>query len=230
MLIAEELILLALDDAGRMPPKVRTTRAAAVVVGGALLAELALDGAVAPSKRFLRQTMLRGVPGRRPSSQPLRDAYDRVAEAHGTPELLALSVGAGRFEQLATGMVSRRLLARQEHPAFFAVPVTWPIEDRERKDTLQQRVMGELLRHAAPEPRIGVLIAFLSVLNVVDQIPAPTNSSPTTLRRRARAIARGSWATAAVRAALRSVEGGGGNPPRGESPTQGFNGEGDAGW
>ncbi|MER6974004.1 GPP34 family phosphoprotein [Nocardioides sp. NPDC000445] len=231
MLIAEELILLALDDAGRMPPKVRTSRAAAVVVGGALLAELALDGAVASDKHLMRQTMLRAVPDRRPSSsQPLRDAFDRVAEESGAPLPLALSIGAGRFEQLAAGLVSQGHLARKEHASFLAVPVTWPVADRERKDTLQLRVMSELVRDSAPEPRTGVLIAFLSVLNVVDQLPTPANGSPTALRRRAKAIARGSWASAAVRTALRSVDSGRGNPPRGESPTQGFNGEGDAGW
>ncbi|GGU12214.1 hypothetical protein GCM10007979_07740 [Nocardioides albus] len=39
-----------------------------------------------------------------------------------------------------------------------------------------------------------------------------------------------SWATVAVRTALRPVGSGAGDPPRGESPTQGFNGEGNAGW
>lgn len=230
MLIAEELILLALDDAGNMPQNVRTSRSSAVVIGTALLAELALDGAVVSRKRIRQQPMLHAVPDRRPSSQPLREAYERVAEAPGTPLSLALPIGAGRFEQLAARLVSRGHLARQERAAFFAVPVTWPVADRERKDALQRRVMGELLSESVPEPRTGVLIAFMSVLNVVDQIPAPADTSPTALRRRAKAIAKDSWATPAVRAALRSVAGGAGNPPHGESPTQGFGGEGNAGW
>lgn len=207
MLLAEDLLLLLLDDVrGSTPAAVAVDE----VLGGALLTELALAGAVevregggwGRADRVLLTPAASDPAG--PAADPvLGPALTRIGERPRTAQDLVGLLGRGLRPALIERLAGRGLVRRQEDRVLGLFPRTrWPAADVRYEASVRQRLADVLVRGVAPDPRT---VALIALLQAVDQVPAAvdhTGLSRGEVKRRARQLAQGAWAAEAVRRAV----------------------------
>lgn len=212
VLIAEELLLLALDDtSGR---RLVGTDRLDPALGGALLAELALRERVGVSADD------RGRAGRgRLTVTDLRPTDDTELDR----ALQAMAQHEGRkVKDLLSGMSSRRItkglrgrllarlaaagaLDRQDDKVLGLIPMTtWPARDRGPEDEVRRRLHGALVAGTTPTERTVVLVALLQVSGLVAKVLPDQDRR--LVRRRAKELSEGDWVAKAVKQALDEVE------------------------
>ena len=204
-LIAEDLLLLLLDDESGT---VTGTGSAAVALGGAVLVELALAGAVereAAGHRW-RPPVVRAVDGRAPADPVLREAYDRVAARPASARRLVQQLGRGLPDVLGDRLVERGVLSRREGRLLGVVPRTRrPAVDPSHEREVRAALTAVLVHDVAPDDRTGALVALLSALGraaaVVDRGDVPARQ----VRARAKVLSQGDWAADAVREVVDAV-------------------------
>ncbi|MEE3127658.1 MAG: GPP34 family phosphoprotein, partial [Actinomycetota bacterium] len=128
LLLAEDLMLLLLDD---QTGAVRQTHLRPLL-GGAVLADLALAGAVeVEEKRGVWHTAkVHPVDGARPSDALLAAAYDEVAAKPRSAQDLVNRIGKPLKDDVTERLVERGLVRREEHRVLGIFPTTrWPAED-----------------------------------------------------------------------------------------------------
>jgi hypothetical protein len=213
VLIAEDLLLLLLDDdrgdlavrdaGGPASPPVLASE---IVLGGAVLLELDLAGAV----------QLRGVPGGHevvvtprafepggPTADPvLHAAVRRVDEAPRDPADLVGRLGVGLPAALARRLADAGLL--RAVPGATPGTVRWPAADVARESGARRALWSVLVEGVAPDPRTRALVALLSAVGIAADVLPPGPVPTAELARRAALHADGSWPAAALQhAALR---------------------------
>jgi hypothetical protein len=199
-LIAEDLLLLLLDDAkGTM-----TTSSPQTALGGAVLIELALTGAVEVEEKKGRWRSAKvQVTGPPPTDELLRAAYDVVAAKERSAQDLVDRLGKGTKERLAERLVARGLLERREDKVLGLFPRTrWPAADSTHEEAVRRGLTGVLVQGLTPDERTGALVALLGAIDkahkVVDHEGLPSKE----VRKRAKEIGEGAWAAKAVRDAI----------------------------
>lgn len=210
MLLAEDLLLLLLDDVRGSTPAVPVDEA----LGGAVLAELALAGAVvvAPGGGWGRSARVvpagPGTPAPAPTDPVLREGLARVAERPRAARELVGLLGRGLRPVLSERLAGRGLVRRQDDRVLGLFPRTrWPAADVRYEASVRARLADVLVRGLAPDPRTVALVALLSA---VDQVPAAVDHEGLgrgELRRRAKHLAQGEWAAKAVREAVDAAAG-----------------------
>jgi hypothetical protein len=200
-LIAEDLLLLLLDD----DKGTATSSYLDVALGGALLVELALAEAVHVRERtsVWSGAKVAATPGATVADPVLAGALDRVAERERSATDLVQRLGRGVKDALATRLVERGLLVRQDDRILGLFPRTrWLAADSTHEQEVRRALTAVLVQGLEPGPRTGALVALLSA---VDKAPASVDHHgvPTReVRRRAKQVAEGAWAAAAVRDAI----------------------------
>ena len=206
MLLAEDLLLLVTDDAsGRL--SVPADRVAAGL-GGANLVELTLR-----NKIDLTGEQDPGRPGRilvRDPSPPgdaiLDTALETVTVYQGkrpSAVIRPLSTNLRRtlYERLAGNGV-----VRAERRKIFGVFPShrWPAQDTSHEAEVRRLMTQTLVQQVAPDTRTAALIALVHAVGCLDKIVDPRQHglSKRELRARAKKIAEGNWASAAVRKAI----------------------------
>src|SRR5215472_10829008 len=209
MLLAEDLLLLVTDDAsGRLSAPAAQVDAG---LGGANLVELTLR-----NKVDLTDEQDPGKPGRivvrdpSPAGDAILDAALEIliARQGKKPSTLIkpLSKNLRRmlYERLAdSGMV------RAERGRILGVfPVRrWPAQDASDEAEVRRLMTQALVQHEAPDTRTAALIALVHAVGCVDKIVDARQHglSKRQLRARAKKIAEGNWASAAVRKAIEDM-------------------------
>lgn len=202
MLLAEELLLLALDDeTGR-------NRLNSIDLGlaGAVLIELALLERVRVAERgeSVKAGRLVMVPGPAPANPVLARGLDLVADRAGRkPEQVLQPLGKGLREWLADALVDAGVLRREKHRVLGLFPTTrLPAQDTAHETAVREQVWAAL-NGARPDPRTAAMIALLSALNAVTTVfDAPDKRA---VRKRAKEIAEGQWAANAIRKAIEAI-------------------------
>lgn len=201
-LICEDLLLLMLDDdsgtlSGTAYPR--------TVLGGAVLVELALTGAVDVEEKTSawRSAKVRAIPGAAPEDAVLRAAYDVVAERPRTAQDLVDRLGKGLPERLADRLTERGILERHDDKVLGLFPrKRWPAVDSRREEEVRRSLTTVLVQGVEPDERTAALVALLSAIDkphkVVDHDGLPSRE----VRKRAKAIADGDWAAKAVKDAI----------------------------
>lgn len=202
MLLAEELLLLALDDErGKVGLAGIDTGLA-----GAMLIELALLERVRVAERGERVKAGRLVlrPGPPPPHPMLAAALTRLSEREGRkPEQVLSALSPGLRDGLADGLVGQGVLRRERHRVLGLFPTErLPAHNAAPETEVRQRVWAALTG-AAPDPRTAALIALLSALDATTKVFLTTDRRA--IRRRAKEIAEGQWAAVAVRRAIASI-------------------------
>jgi hypothetical protein len=124
-LIAEDLLLLLLDDESGKPQ----TQQLDIALGGALLVELAVEGMVevADARSVWRSAKVWPVEGARPDDPVLTAAWASVGEKERTAQGLVERLGKGLSEQLCERLAERSILARRHDKVLGLFPRTrWP--------------------------------------------------------------------------------------------------------
>jgi len=206
MLLAEDLLLLVTDDAsGRLSAPAEQVDAG---LGGANLVELTLR-----NKVDLSGDQDPGRPGRIIVRDP-SPAGDAVLDA----ALEILVARQGRRPSAVIGPLSKNLrrtlyqrladrgVVRAERGRIFGVfPVRrWPAQDASDEAEVRRLMTQALVQQVAPDTRTAALIALVHAVGCEDKIVDPRQHglSKRELRARAKKIAEGNWASAAVRKAI----------------------------
>ena len=204
-LIAEDLLLLLLDEESG---KVAASDSAEVALGGAVLAELAILGAVTVDERTsrFRSPKVR-VTGPVPEDRVLADAMDLVGEKQRTAQDL---VGQARQ---GPGQDPRRPDGRPGHPRASRVPAArhapaHPLARRRQQPTRRrcaESVARVVVQGTTPDARTGALVAVLSAIDRTHKVVDHEGMSRREVKKRAKEVAEGAWAATAVRDAIQAT-------------------------
>ena len=209
MLLAEDLLLLVTDDAsGRLSAPAEQVDAG---LGGANLVELTLR-----NKVDLSGEQDPGKPGRIIVRDP-SPAGDAVLD----PALEILVARQGRRPSAVIGPLSKNLrrtlyqrladrgVVRAEKSRILGVfPVRrWPAQDASDEAEVRRLMTQALVQDEAPDTRTAALIALAHAVRCVDKIVDRRQHglSRRELRARAAEIAKGNWASEAVRKAIEEM-------------------------
>jgi hypothetical protein len=198
-LIAEDLLLLLLDDESG---KVRGWDGVETALGGAVLAELAILGAVTIGERPSRwRPPLVSASGPAPEDRVLADAWAAVAEKPRAPQDLVERLGKGLVATLGDRLAERGVLERHESRLWGLLPRTrWPEADSSHEREVRRRLDDVLVQYAEPDDRTGALVALLVAIDRVHKIVP--GMSAREVRKRAKEVAAGDWAARGVRDAV----------------------------
>ena len=207
MLVAEDLLLLLLDDE---KGTLAASSNARPLFGGALLVELALDGLVAVEERpsRWRSAKVRAVEGKPAPADPvLAAALAVAAERPRSAQDLVNRIGKGVREQLQDRLVDRGVLQRREGRVLGLFPhTTWPALDVRHERALRQRLQDVLVTGLDPDPRTGALVALLAAVDQAHRQVDRRGISAGQVRKRAKQVAEGAWAATAVRDAVQAAQ------------------------
>ncbi|MCM6778815.1 GPP34 family phosphoprotein [Nocardia sp. CDC159] len=209
--VAEEFLLLALDDSGKQ-------RVADAVLGaalaGAALVELTLDGALRVTER--------GDPAHKPgrlaaTERPPSDARlaDLVGVAQGRKPKDAIGKVAGfggwhrrakdLREALLGDLVDRGYLRVARGRALGLFPTTvWQPVDPAPAVEIVARVRAAV-EGRSPDDRTAALISILYAVGLLPKVVSDIDKR--TVRRRGKEISAGEWGGPAVRKAVQEVQG-----------------------
>ena len=215
MLIAEEFLLLSLDNESGKPMLGKDRLGPAL--GGALVAELALMERIGVTPRDAgwskrgRITITNLTPT---DDAELDEALRRLADSEGKKVKAVLSDLASRKVRLSFQLRERLLerlakagvLTRREGTVLGFIPrTTWPAGDHAPVDEIRQRLQSALVSGLTPTERTVVLIALLQVTGLLPKVV--TTEDKRALRARAKQLSAGDWAAQAVKAAIDEVTG-----------------------
>ncbi len=201
-LIAEDLLLLLLDDESG---KLTQTSYLDIAIGGALLTELAIKGAVEVGERGSRwsRAKVRAVEEADLADPVLRDARGVVGEKERTAEALVNKLGKGRRGALLARLQERGLVTEREDRVLGVLPrKRWPAADGAREAEVRARLGDVLVRGLTPTPREAALVSLLRALGIAHKVVDREGVSAREVKRRAQEVAEGDWAAKAVRDAV----------------------------
>jgi Golgi phosphoprotein 3 (GPP34) len=213
MLIAEEFLLLSLDnDSGK--PLLGKDRLGPAL-GGALVAELALMERIGVTPHDAgwnkrgRITITNLTPT---DDRELDEAMGKLAESEGKKLKDVLSDFASKKVRLSY-QLRERLLERlakagvvkeQEGSVLGFIPrTTWPAGNRAAEDDVRERLQSALVSGVTPTERTLVLIALLQVTGLLPKVV--TTEDKRALKARAKQLTDGDWAAKAVKDAIDEV-------------------------
>lgn len=205
-LIAEDLLLLLLDDESGDPLTDGTKLPR--VLAGAVLLELALDGYVTPAdegedvKKGRLVVRLDGTPDDPILARTLdviRDAR-RPMKPEAVIEKLDTELRTAVFERV----IDRGWVRESRRKVLGIFPAkTWPSVDESHEREVRHELGGVLIEGLDPAPRAAALISLLSAVDAAAK--AFPEADRKAIRKRAKDIAEGEWAGAAVRKAVDAI-------------------------
>src|SRR5215469_16625910 len=206
MLLAEDLLLLVTDDAsGRLSAPADRVAAG---LGGANLVELTLR-----NKVDLTGAQDPGKPGRiivRDPSPPgdaiLDTALETVTAYQGKrPSTVIRPLSKNLRRTLYERLAGNGVVRAERRKIFGVFPShRWPAQDASHEAEVRRLMTQALVQQVAPDTRTAALIALVYAVGCVDKIVDPRQHglSKRELKVRAKKIAEGNWASAAVRKAI----------------------------
>ena len=209
MLLAEDLLLLVTDDAsGRLSAPAEQVDAG---LGGANLVELTLR-----NKVDLSGEQDPGRPGRiivrdpSPAGDAVLDAALEilVARQGKRPSTVIRPLSKNLRRTLYQRLADRGVVRAKRGRIFGVFPVRrWPAQDASDEAEVRRLMTQALVQQQAPDTRTAALIALAHAVGCVDKIVDRREHglSRRQLRARAKKIAEGNWASAAVRKAIEEM-------------------------
>lgn len=200
-LIAEDLLLLLLDD----EKGTATSSYLDVALGGAVLLELALAGAVTVRERtsIWSSAKVVATPGAVLDDPLLDSALPLVAERERSASDLVHRLGKGVKDVLADRLVARGVLTRQDDRVLGLFPRTrWLAADTAHETEVRRRLTAVLVQGIEPDARTGALVALLQAVDKAPASVAHDGVPKRDVRRRAKEVAEGAWAADAVKDAI----------------------------
>ena len=213
MLIAEEFLLLSLDNESGKPMLGKDRLGPAL--GGALVAELALMEriGVTPHDAGWSKRGRITITNLTPTDDPeLDEAMRKLAESEGKKLKDVLSdfaskkvrLGYQLRERLLERLAKDGVVKQQEGTVLGFIPrTTWPAGDLAAEDDVRERLQSALVSGVTPTERTLVLIALLQVTGLLPKVV--TTEDKRALKARAKQLTEGDWAAKAVKDAIDEV-------------------------
>ncbi|AMY54026.1 GOLPH3/VPS74 family protein [Rhodococcoides fascians] len=204
-LIAEDLLLLLLDDESGKPSADSTKLPR--VLAGALVVELALGGSLritGPGEQTKKDHVV--VAGDPPADPLLRRVFDLVATASRPmkPQKVIEKSQKNLAKELAARLVAQGFVTEKQDKVWGLLPTTtWPARDTSREKVLRDALRSALVDGTTPTPHSAALISLISAVDLTHKVIVDADKK--VLKTRAKQIAEGEWAGAAVRKAVSDV-------------------------
>lgn len=204
-LLAEDLLLLLLDDDSGKP--VVDGFALPRVLAGAVLLDLTLDGVVEPSDGT--GEVKKGRLVLRDRTAPLDPILAHaVAQLRGSkpmkPEKAIEKLGTNLRDAVLGRIVDRGWVHESTGRMLGIFPTkTWPSVDGTHERVVREKVRAALLDDVTPDARTAALISLLSAVDAAPKVVPDAKKKA--VRKRAKEIAQGDWASVAVRRAVESM-------------------------
>ncbi|MBR8744612.1 GPP34 family phosphoprotein [Nocardiopsis sp. MG754419] len=205
LLVAEELMLLLLDDDGASIAGAGTLH---YTLTGALLVELAFLGRVeldedtgGPISR-MNGAIVRPV-GDAPLDDPvLQAAFDTVVAREQRVQPLLIALNDDLLNTLL-GRLQERGLIRKERRRVLGIfrTTTWPAEDERHEEELRRRIRAAIEDGEEPEPHTAAVIGLVYASGAMPALRPPLPWNSTTVSR-AKQIMEGDWGSSAVNSAV----------------------------
>lgn len=196
MLLAEDLVLLALDPDGTLVRGSTYQPAVAVGVTGALITELAQDGHVDLADGRIRLT------GSQPTHPLLAQALDNLAPHEGKKLKSRLgSVRHAGWNEVVDGMIAAGVIGREKD---LLRPTRHPIVDPAAHEALLRRVRAAATDDTPLDSRTAGLLALAGPSQLLEVV-APDRSDRRKAKRRIAEAAEQVPAAAAVKYVIDAV-------------------------
>lgn len=204
MLLAEDVLLLATDDeTGK-----RLARYTDLLLGGALLSDLALTGNVRLTEpgESVRKNRVVSVPDAAWPVDPLLG--DALTVVNGKPAWYPTTVvdrlGRKVVDTVYERLARAELVSRTPHRVLGLVPTTrWVSVDGRHEAELRARLDEVFLFGAEPDPRTAALIALVTGAGLlVPVVDRGRNLDRRALRRRGKVLLRQYWPAEAMERAF----------------------------
>lgn len=204
-LIAEDVFLLLVDDT-EGKPSVDSTKFPRVLAG-ALILELAMNGAVRITEK--NEPVKDGrlvVAGPPPADPLLARAHAAIAsEKHPMkPQKAIEKLQKKLTEEVGSRLASQGFVTEKRDKVWGLFPTTtWPARDVRRQDWARKWIASAVVDGTTPTPEISALISLVAAVDAVPKVLPGVDKKMA--KRRAKEIADGEWASAAVRKAVQDV-------------------------
>ena len=204
-LLAEDLLLLLLDDEKGTTPGLWVD--VRVPLGAAVLAELAIGGAVEVEPRTSAwRTPKVLATGAEVDDEVLAAALEVVRQKPRTAVDLAGRVGDGLKTRLAERLARQGLLERHDDRVLGLFPRTrWPAGASTHEAQVRERLRSVIEQGAAPDERTAALAGILHALDRLAPALGLKGAAAREAKRRAKALTEGDWAAKAVRDAVQAA-------------------------
>ncbi|MGA9871646.1 MAG: GPP34 family phosphoprotein [Rhodococcus sp. (in: high G+C Gram-positive bacteria)] len=204
-LIAEDVFVLLVDD-NTGKPMVDSTKFPRVLAG-ALVLELAMNGSVRITGRGEPVKDGRLVVSGPPPTDPL------LARAHAViggeknpmkPQKAIEKLQKKLTEEVGSRLAHRGLVTERRDKILGLFPTTtWPARDTTRQDWARQWIGSAIVDGTTPPPEISALISLVAAIDAIPKVLPGVDKKAAA--KRAKEIAEGDWASAAVRKAVQDV-------------------------
>ncbi len=203
MLIAEELLLLATDDATGKSSV--STMQLDPALAGAVLMELVVAGRVGldGEGRKAQVVVINEAPMGDPTLDPALQSL--VEKAPIRPVSAIGKLGKGLRDRLYNGLQDRGIVRRESGKVLGIFPTTrWPADDSRHEDELRRNISDVLVIGQEPTARVAAIIA---VLTAADMLRTVVDKPDLALaKERGKQIGDGNWATDSVRKAIQEMQ------------------------
>ncbi|GGG22199.1 hypothetical protein GCM10007304_40030 [Rhodococcoides trifolii] len=215
-LIAEDVLLLLLDD-GSGKPIVDSTKLPRVLAG-ALVLELAMSGVLRLSEdgehvagrpeagRIIKKGRLLVTDAPPPTDPLLRRVAEAVATSSRpmTPKRAIEKLQKGLRDDVASRLVEQGFVGERRGKILGVFPTTaWPARDKAYEAGIRNALHGVLVDGLTPQPRLAAVVSLLCAIDAVGKVVDDADRRAVT--KRAKQIADGDFAGAAVRKAVQDV-------------------------
>lgn len=204
-LIAEDVFLLLVDDATGKPT-VDSTKFPRVLAG-ALILELAMSGSVRITAKGEQVKDGRLVTAGPPPSDPLlARTYEFVAGEKNPPkpQKAIEKLQKNLTKEIGARLSQQGFVAEQKDKVLGLFPTTtWPSKDQVHENRLRQWIGSAVVDGTTPPPEVSALISLVSAIDAVHKVLPDADKK--SAKKRAKEIAEGDWAGAAVRKAVQDV-------------------------
>lgn len=204
-LIVEDLFLLLVDDVTGKPV-VDSTKFPRVLAG-ALVLELALTNSVRIAAKGEQVKVGRLMATDPPSSDPLlARAYSLVAAQNGRmkPQKAIEKLQKNLHKEVRSRLSDQGVVSELHTKVLGLFPtVSWPARDVTRENTVLSEIGSAIVDGTTPPPRIAALISLVSAIDAIAKVLPGVDKKAA--KKRAKEIAEGDWASAAVRKAVQDV-------------------------
>ncbi len=203
MLIAEDLLLLATDDATGKTTVPSTQLDPALA--GAVLMELVMLGRVTLEGDDRKAKVV--VTNAAPSGDPVLDvALQGLLDKGPVKPSQAIGLlGKGLRDRLNGSLAERGILRRESGKILGLFPTTrWPAQDQVREATVRDAAAAALVKGLEPDGRTA---AIISVLTAADMLRTVVDKPDLKVAKaRGKEIGEGNWASDSVRKVIREAQ------------------------
>jgi Golgi phosphoprotein 3 (GPP34) len=205
--LAEDLLLLLTDDASGKP--LLDSTKLDLALAGAVLVELTEAGRIGVAEpggtvRAGRVVVLDPTP----TGDPLLDLpLQRIADRRpAKPQDLLSGIAKGLRRQLLARLAERGILRAEEGRILGIFPVrSWPAADSAQEDEVRRGLSEVLVNGRTPSPAEAALVSLLSAVDRIPKVLGGSGVDRRELKRRAKVVAQGEFAGAAVGKAVEAI-------------------------